>query len=155
MKRLSYAIAFTLALAISAPAVRAMEANATHLHGSAALPRNARVPFATYRIRVHVENTPLTQLSINLPEALSIKRRLDVVDQTGQAISATFTVKSNNIAIIDFAQPVAPGTLLKVDLNGISTSDYLGRTWLLPVSSRSVGMKSDIPLGTARIQTSK
>lgn len=154
MKRLSYAIAFTLALAISAPAVRAMEANATHLHGSAALPRNARVPFATYRIRVHVENTSLTQLSIDLPEALSIKRGLDVVDQTGQAINATLTVKSNS-AIIDFAQPVAPGTILEVDLNGVSTSDYLGRTWLLPVSSRSVGMNRDIPLGIARIQTSK
>jgi len=154
MKRLSYAIAFTLALAISGPAVRAMEANATHLHSSTALPRKARVPFATYRLRVHVENTSLTQLSINLPETLTIKRGLNVVDQTGQVINATFTVK-NNSAIIDFAQPVAPGTILRVDLNGISTSDYLGRTWLLPVSSRSVGMKSDIPLGTARIQTSK
>lgn len=154
MKRLSYAIAFTLALAISGPAVRAMEANATHLHSSTALPRKARVPFATYRLRVHVENTSLTQLSINLPETLTIKRGLNVVDQTGQAINATLTVK-NNSAIIDFTQPVAPGTILRVDLNGISTSDYLGRTWLLPVSSRSVGMKSDIPLGTARIQTSK
>lgn len=154
MKRLSYAIAFTLALAISSPAVKAMEANATHLHNSAALPNNARVPFATYRIRVHVEQIPLTQLSIDLPKTLTIKRGLDVVDQTGQAINATLTVKSN-IAIINFAQPVAPGTILKVDLNGVSTSDYLGRTWLLPVSSRSVGMNSDIPLGIARIQTSK
>jgi len=154
MKRLSYAIAFTLALAISTPAVQATEANATHLHGSAALPRNARMPFATYQIRVHVESLPLTQLSIDLPEQLNIKREIEVIDQTGQAVDVTLTV-NRNIATIAFAQPVAPGTILKVDLNGVSTSDYLGRTWLLPVSSRSTGMNSEIPLGIARIQTSK
>lgn len=154
MKRLGYTMAFTLALATLAPAIQAMEAKATHLHSSAALPRNARVPFAIYRLRVHVERIPLTQLSVNLPEPLNLKRGITVVDQTGQAVGATLTV-NGNMATIGFAQPIAPGNILNVDLNGVSTSDNLGHTWLLSVSSRSVGLNGAIPLGFARIQTSK
>lgn len=154
MKRLGYTMAFTLALATLAPAIQSMEAKATHLHSSAALPRNARVPFAIYRLRVHVERIPLTQLSIDLPETLNIKRGLNVVDQTGQAVGATLTVNAN-MATIAFAQSVAPDTILSIDLNGVSTLDYSGHTWLLSVSSRSVGLNGAIPLGFARIQTSK
>lgn len=154
MNRLSYALSFMLALGALAPAVQAMEAKATHLHSSVALPRKARVPFATYRLRVHVEGAPLTQLSIDLPETLNIKRGLNIVDQANQTVSATLTL-NGNIATIGFTQPIPPGTILSVDLNGVCTSDYLGRTWLLPVSSRSAGMNSARPLGIARIQTSK
>ncbi len=154
MKHLSYAIAFTLALATAAPSGQAIEAKATHLHSSVALPRNARVPSATYRLRIHVENIPLIQISISRPEPLNVKRDISVVNQAGEIVSATLTVNGNMLTIA-FAQPITPGTILQVDLNGVSTSDYLGRTWLLPVSSRSAGMNTDILLGLARIQTSK
>jgi hypothetical protein len=154
MKRLGYTMAFTLALATLAPAVQAMEAKATHLHSSAALPRNARVPFATYRLRVHVESIPLTQLAINLPGPLSLKRGIAVVDQTGQAVSAVLTVNAN-MATITFAQPVPPDTILSIDLNGVSNLDDSGHTWFLSVSSRSAGLNGAIALGFARIQTSK
>jgi hypothetical protein len=154
MKRLGYSIIFTLALATAAPAAQAIEANATHLHNSVALPRNARVPSATYRIRLHTENTPLTQLSIDVPAQLKISRGIEVTNQAGQVVSTTLTV-TGTLATLVFAQPVAPDTLLNVDLNGVRTSDYLGRSWLLPVSSRSAGIQGNIPLGIAQIQTSK
>lgn len=155
MKRLSYTIMFTLSLLILGSPVQASEVKATHLHNSAALPRNARMPSATYRIRVHVGNTPLTHLSIHdLPKQLRIKQSITVVNQEGQILSAIPTASQNTITIA-FDQPVLPGTRLEVSLNGVRTQDYLGRTWLLSVSSRSAGMSDYIPLGIARIQTSK
>jgi len=150
----SYAIAFTLALAALAPAVQAMEAQATHLHSSAAIPRNARVPAATYRLYLHVGSLPLSQLTIDLPEGLNSSQSIAVVNQAGQTIEAIATFSRNQV-MIAFAQPVAPDDRLKIDLKGVHTLDYLGHTWFLPVSGRSVGMATDIPLGTARFQTSK
>lgn len=129
-----------------------MEAKATHLHSSAALPRNARVPYATYRIRLHVEGTPLTQLAISLPEQFKVKQGVEISNQVDQTVSA-ITLNTDNTIIINFAQPVASGTLLTVDLNGVSTSDYLGQTWLLSVSGKSLGMTANIPIGITQIQT--
>lgn len=150
MKCLSCLVA--LALITSTSTGQAMDAKATHLHSSAAVPRNARVPYATYRLRLHVEGTPLTQLVITLPEQFKVKQGVEITDQVDQTVSVT-TLYSRNTITINFAQPVAPDTLLRVDLNGVSTSDYFGRTWLLPISGKSIGMTASIPIGTAQIQT--
>ncbi len=93
-----------------------------------------------------------TQLAISLPEQFKVKQGVEISNQVDQTVSAT-TLNTDNTIIINFAQPVAPGTLLTVDLNGVSTSDYLGRTWLLSVSGKSLGMTANIPIGITQIQT--
>lgn len=150
MKCLRYIIA--LAVLASTSAGQAIEADATHLHSGAVLPRNARVPYATYRVRLHVEGKPLNQLIITLPEQFKVKQGVEVSNQLDQIVSTT-TSQAGNVVTINFAQPVAPETLLRVDLIRVSTSEYLGRTWLLSVSARSEGMISVIPIGTIQIQT--
>jgi hypothetical protein len=60
---------------------QALQANASHLHGSTALPKNARVPSATYRLYLHVAGTPLTQLSIELPQGIKVSRRAVVTNE--------------------------------------------------------------------------
>jgi hypothetical protein len=131
-----------------------MEANATHLHSSVAIPRNTRVLTATYRLRLHVGNIPLSQLTLDLPEGLKTSQGIEVVNQMGQTIEAIATFSGHKV-MIAFAQPVPPYNLLRLDLKGVHTLDRLGRTWFVPVSGRSMGMATDIPLGTARFQTSK
>lgn len=154
MKHFFYAITCTLSIVASTLPVQAIEANATHLHSSVVLPRNARIPNATYRIRLHVTGSPLTQLGIQLPERIRVSKGIEVTDQAGNEVSTTGTL-SRKTAPVAFTQPVSPGTILKIDLKGIRTPDLLGHTWLLPLSGRSAGMTADIPFGTARIQTSK
>jgi hypothetical protein len=150
MNRLFY---ITGVLLVSLAMVSVAQATETHIYGGAAVPRNARVPFATYHFRLYVESTPLTQVSVRLPENLNVTSGIEVTDQKGQEIDTTVTIKDQNL-IIGFAQPVTPGTALKVNLNGVKTSIRRGQSWLLPVSIRSTGMTTDLPIGTVRIQTS-
>jgi hypothetical protein len=97
---------------------------------------------------------PLSQLTIDLPEGLKVSQGIEAVNQAGQTIAAIATFSGHKV-MIAFTQPVPPHNLLRLDLKGVHTLDYLGRTWFVPVSGRSVGMATDIPLGTARFQTSK
>jgi len=159
MKRLIYAATLTLALTSLTPAARADESpreypKATHLVHSGAHPNSVRTPNATHHFKLYVEGKALSQLSIDLPEGISISRGIEVTDQSGKKVDETVSINDRK-ATIAFAQPVSPGTLISIEMKGISTSDYLGRTWLYPVYGKDVGMTVEIPLGTVRIQTYK
>ncbi|HEY9601997.1 MAG TPA: DUF2808 domain-containing protein [Allocoleopsis sp.] len=159
MKRLLYAATLTLVLTSNVPAVRADDSpreyqKTTLLVHSGAHPNNARVPNATHHFKLYVAGNALSQLSIDLPEGISVRRGIEVTDQSGKKVDETVSINDRK-ATIAFAQPVPPGTLLSVEMKGIRTSDYLGRTWLYRVYGKDVGMTGEIPLGTARIQTYK
>lgn len=74
--------------------------------------------------------------------------------EAGKPVNAASLFDGKEITIA-FTQPVAAGTVLEIDLNGVRTSDLLGRTWQFPIYGRSVGSNQEISLGTARIQTYK
>jgi hypothetical protein len=159
MKRLLYAATLTLALTSLVPAVRADESpgeyqKATHLVHSGAHPNNARIPNATHHFKLEVAGNALSQLSIDLPEGIRVIRGIEVTDQSGKKVEEIVSIKDRK-ATIAFAQPVPPGTLLSVEIKGIKTSGYLGRTWLYRIYGKDVGFTAEFPLGTARIQTYK
>lgn len=159
MKRLLYAATLTLVLTSLVPAVRADESlreypKATHLVHSGAHPNNPRVPNATHHFKLYVAGKALSQLSIDLPEGIRFSRGIEVTDQAGKKVDETVSINDRK-ATIAFAQPVSPGTLLSIEMKGITTSDYLGHTWLYRVYGKDVGMTVEIPLGTAQIQTYK
>jgi hypothetical protein len=135
-------------------------AGATSLIHSTAYPRNAKIAHlfgVTYHIGLNVKGENLSQLSIlvpnNTPGKIRINRGIKVTDQAGQEIEATSSFDGKQI-MINFAQPVSSGTTVEVDLQGVRTSDLLGRTWLFPVYGRSANSTQNIPFGTARLQTS-
>ena len=159
MKRLLYAATLTLALTSLVSAARADESpreyqKATHLVHSGAHPNSVRTPNTTHHFKLYVEGNALSQLSIDLPEGISINRGIEVTDQAGKKVDETVSINDRK-ATIAFAQPVSPGTMLSIEMKGIKTSDYLGRTWFYPIYGKDVGMTVEIPLGTARIQTYK
>jgi hypothetical protein len=51
-------------------------------------------------------------------------------------------------------QPVTTG-VVTFDLEGVKTSDLMGRAWLLPLYSGTADHPKAIQIGTARIQTYK
>ena len=117
-------------------------------------PNNVHVPEATHHFKLRVAGYNLVELFINLPKGISVTRGIEITTQSGQKIDYTVSINNRRVTI-DFAQPVSPGTTLSISLKGIRTSDYLGRTWLYPVSGRLDDIKVDIPFGIARIQTYK
>jgi hypothetical protein len=142
--------ATTLAAFAQAPFPRA----STVIH-SAAYPNRVKVTRATYRVGIQVGSSPLSEIQLIVPENAPGRiqiRQITVTDAAGQPISANSSFNGKEVTIA-FTQPIPVGTRLEIDLNGVKTSDLLGRTWLFPIYGRSVGINQLIPLGTARIQT--
>ena len=158
MRILLFRITLTLVCTSWASATWAAEvlpnAKTSPIIHSWAHPDGARVPNATHHFELKVEENALSQLSIDIPKGIRVTRGIETTTKSGQKLDATVSI-NNRRAAIAFAQPVPPGTIVSVSMKGIRTSDYLGRTWFYLVRGRNVGMTSDIPLGTVRIQTYK
>ena len=155
MKKLISTVAFTL-ITISLPATawasgKSDYPDANHLFDSAAIPSNARIQNANHRFKVHVQKSPISKLSIYLPEEVSLAKDIEVTDGTGQKIDAQASVDSGK-ATIAFAQAVAPDTVLKVNLRGVKTTGFQ-ENWLYRVYSQKVGLNAETPLGTAEVGT--
>jgi hypothetical protein len=155
MKKLISTVAFTL-IATSLPATawatgKSDYPGATHLFNSAAITSNARIQNANHRFKVHVQKTPISELSIYLPEEVSLSKDIEVTDGTGRKIDAQTSIDSGK-ATIAFAQPVSPDTVLKVNLRGVKTPGF-DQNWLYRVYSKPVGLTAEIPLGTAEVRT--
>lgn len=157
MKKLLYTAAFSLAFVSSVPAALAGgvlgDAKAPHLVHSGAHPNDARVPSATHHFEVHVQGSELSQLFIDLPEDIKLKRGIEVTDQSGQKVDATVFVNRKG-ASVTFAQPVPSETTLTVSMKGVQTpAPGYARSWRYPIYSRSVGTNEDVRIGLAQIQT--
>ncbi len=142
MKKLISTVAFTL-IATSLPATawgtgKSDYPGGTHLFDSAAIPSNARFQNANHRFKVHVQKKPISELSIYLPEKVSLSKDIEVTDETGQKIDAQTSIDSGK-ATIAFAQPVSTDTVLRVNLRGIRTSGF-EQNWLYRVYSKPVGL---------------
>lgn len=165
MKTLIYATALTLAIPFgiawlqtsSAPPAYAKgvlrDAKAPHLVHNNAHPNNARVQNATHHFQVHIQGSDLSQLSVDVPEGVRLGDRIVVTDESGKKVNAKISIDDKRITII-FEQPVPSGTTLTVSLKGVSTRFLSrGHVWLYSIYGRSVGMKEDVRIGLAQIQT--
>ncbi len=151
------AITTLLTSTISTVLAQAPFSKANAITHSVAYPNRVKVTDATYHIGIQVGSSQLSEIRISVPEDAPGKIRIGqiaVTDGTRQSLSANRAFNGREVTIA-FTQPVAAGTMLEIDLNGVRTSDLLGRTWQLPIYGRSVGSNQEIPLGTARIQTYK
>lgn len=155
MKRLIYATTLILAIVSLAPVAQASgslrDVNFPHLGNAGATPNNARILNATHYFAVHVQGKALSELSIDLPEGVSIPKKIEVKNQSGQKIDAKVSV-NNRTATVTFAQAVSPETMLSINMQGVNTSGY-GKTWVYQVYGKMVGLTSQIALGPAWVQT--
>lgn len=81
MKKLIYTVAFTLVLASSVPAAFAKnlnDAKASHLGNSSAFPNDSAASDATHKFEVHVQGKAVSELAINVPEGVKVKRGIEV-----------------------------------------------------------------------------
>ncbi len=153
MKTLIYAAAFTLIVSSTVPtfARSINDAKVTHLGNSAAIPNYAQIPDATHKFNVYVQGEAISELIIDLPEDVKINQGIEVKSKSGKKISATVAINARK-ATVAFSEPIAAGSSILVMMNGIKTPGDQ-KTWHYPVSIKKVGMKEEIPLGLARVQT--
>ena len=155
MKQVIYAATFTLIIASFIPTAWATgkpgDAKFSHLVDSAAYPDAASVRGATHEIEVHVHGENISELSIDLPEGVSVTKGIEVTNESGQKVEAQASVNDGK-ATIAFSQPVQSDTTLSINLRGVNTLGY-SRHWIYQVYGRMVGLNATIPLGPARIST--
>lgn len=156
MQKLIYAATFTFMLVSSIPSAYAggssrSDAKVPHILESGAYPNSASTPYATHHFTIHVQGKSLSELSIDLPEYVSILQGIEVTNQSGQKIDAKVSV-NNRIATIVFSKSVQPDTTLSIEMKGVNTLG-IDNTWHYRVYGKMVGINEEIPLGTARIQT--
>jgi len=154
MKKLIYTATLTLTLASLIPAAYATEiGKTTHLIHSNAHTLNSRIPNATHHFELYIAGKSLSELAIDLPEGISVTGGIKVTDQSGRKLETTVALEDKT-AKVAFAQPVASGTILSIEINGVNISSmYRGRTFHYPIRAKINGFTVDIPIGTARIQT--
>ncbi|MFQ4142610.1 DUF2808 domain-containing protein [Chlorogloeopsis sp. ULAP02] len=160
MKKLLLSVVPLLVVASSAlPPAQASpmfrrDTKATQIIRSGAIPSVGNSTRATHYFDLKVQGNPLSQLLIDVPEGLMITRGIRVTNQSGEQVATNVTMNGKR-ATIDFAQPVATGTTIKISLQGVRTlypNSVNAPTWLYPVYGRSVGLTADIPFSLARVQ---
>ncbi|MCL1466226.1 DUF2808 domain-containing protein [Argonema galeatum] len=155
MKKLIYATAFTLMLASWIPvahaAGRSRDFKVSRIVHSAAHATGTRNLDATHHFEIDVEGSAISEISMDLPEGISIHRGIKITNQSGQKIPATVSIADRKATLL-FGQPVTPGTTISVKIEGVPTSIYQ-HFWQYMVYGKMVGIDAAIPLGIAQIQT--
>lgn len=102
-------------------------------------------------IKVMVLGMALEDLTVSIPRQMAKFSKIRLQDDTGEAIPAT--IESSESAVkVTFDQPVQPGRTIALNLSGVSLHQEAGRILLYGVMGRRQGLRSSIPIGTARIQ---
>ncbi|MEH2002456.1 MAG: DUF2808 domain-containing protein [Nostoc sp.] len=155
MKKLIHAVALTLIIASLSSA--AYGTNTTknsrfpNIVGAVQFPQNkAKVVRDSLQLKIPQDSRALSQMTIAVPQGLTVKNDINLSDQSGQKIAANITVNGRTITIA-FPQQVARGTELNIDLNRVLISGT-SNAWLYPVSVRLVGLNADIPVGVFRLR---
>ncbi|MBW4538284.1 MAG: DUF2808 domain-containing protein [Myxacorys chilensis ATA2-1-KO14] len=161
MKGLIYSGLFALMLT-TAPAALAQSTNGTQaqlaqtessmvFNFSAPMITNSGVRGSTHFIRVAVIGMSLENLIISIPSQMEKFNGVRVIDQSGKEVPSKINLSQNRLAIA-FDQPVAPGGYLQVEFREVQMKTSNDGILLYGVTGQRVGLRGDIPIGTARIQ---
>jgi len=156
MKKLFYAALFTLAFAASTPAAYAVHlpdtGKFTHLHGTVQFPQGKwGVIRQTFRVHIS-QNSPLSQLDIEIPKGLTVENEFSVSDQFGRVIQTNTSITEHKITM-NFTQAVVPGTILNIDMNRVNRIG-ISNGWLYRVSAKFIGSNTEVPIGIAGFRAS-
>ncbi|RCJ29966.1 hypothetical protein A6769_34510 [Nostoc punctiforme NIES-2108] len=155
MKKLIHAVGLTLIIASFSSAAYSTttmkNSRFPNIVGAVQFPQNkAKLVRHSFRLKIPQDSRVLSQMTITVPQGLTVKNDIDLSDQSGKKIAANITVNGRTITIA-FPQQVAPGTELKINLNRVLISGT-SNAWLYPVSVRLVGLNADIPVGVFRLR---
>ena len=108
MKMLQLISGMILAITAIATPAQAIESNAPHLHGSAAIPNNRNALNVSYRFYVHVQGASIDQLAVNVPNKVSYKGRVSVMNQAGEKVDFTSSLNERNYSALWIGETGSP-----------------------------------------------
>ncbi|MEG4121844.1 MULTISPECIES: DUF2808 domain-containing protein [unclassified Microcoleus] len=152
MRTLIYsAVVLAIAAPISADYASARTEPTPHIDGSVQFPpTRARNVRHTIRLHIPQGSSPLSQLSIDVPTGLRVRKNITVTDNFGGKINANVSINDNKV-IMDFTEPVTPDSQLEIDLNDVRITG-VSNAWLYRISAKTVGNNIHIPIGIAQIR---
>jgi hypothetical protein len=112
---------------------------------------NSGVLNSTHFIRVAVIGMSLQDLMISIPNQMERFDSVRVIDQFGKEVPAKIDHSKDRLAVV-FDQPVAPGGYLQVEFQGVQMRSLNDGILFYGVTGQRVGVRGEIPIGTARIQ---
>lgn len=160
MKRLARAAALTLAIITFCSAAygnTSLKINTfPYVIGAVSFPpsqarasRN-QVVRHSFELQIPEESRALSELSIGVPNGLSVGNKISVSAQADRKIDANISINGKGIVIV-FPKPVAPGTRLRVNMEDVQILG-INNAWIYLVSARLIGLDADIPVvGVVRI----
>lgn len=153
---LSALLLSTAPAAMAQPATKvqtqaAQTATAMVFNFTAPMITNSGVRGSTHFIRVAVIGMALQDLKVSIPSQMEQFDRVRVVDQSGREIPTKTALSKEQLAI-NFDQPVAPGSYVEVQFAGVQMRTANDGILFYGVTGQRVGLRGDIPIGTARVQ---
>jgi len=104
-------------------------------------------------ISVYTGEQPLSFITVRPPDFISIGDRIQISDQSGQAIASNISREGDMIRI-NFAQPIPPQTTLEIKFHDLAFSSTvaLNGVYNYEVAAGYADSRQEIPLGLARVQ---
>lgn len=153
MKRLicSTAVALALTVPIAADYASARIGSTPHIDGAVQFPQTrSRIVRHTIRLHIPQGRSPLSHLTIDVPEGLIVSNNITLTDDVKGKINADFSIVDNQI-VVKISQPLASESKLKLVLNDV-TIRGVSNAWLYRISTKLVGINGEIPIGVAQIR---
>ncbi len=153
MRILIYTAVFSLVAAASIPAnsasARTDAGNSPHIDSAVQFPPTKwRIVRHTIKLHVPPESSALTQVIIHIPAGLTASNDIRLSDQSNRQVNANVSVNGSQVTLA-FPQPVAPETLIDIDMNNVKISG-VSNAWLYHVSAKFAETGINVPIGVAR-----
>jgi Protein of unknown function (DUF2808) len=142
-------IATLLILGTTASVYASYPATVPHPEGGNQTSTNGRFGPARYSFGLHVTGRTISELTLSAPKGIHLSQSIAIVDQHGKSVDAAIALQGQVITIV-FPRPIALGTTLHIDLNGVKRTDN-SLSWELDASGKLDNLKESIQLQTIRM----
>ncbi|MEG4942398.1 DUF2808 domain-containing protein [Microcoleus sp. F4-D5] len=152
MRKLIYAaVSLAIAVSVSADCASARTKSTPHIDGAVQFPQTrSRIVRHTIRLHIPQGSSPLSQLTIDVPEGLRANNNITINKNSGESTNADVAITGNQV-MVNFPQPITPDSKLEIILHNVKIRGT-SNAWTYQVTAKFVGIDANIPLGLARIR---
>jgi hypothetical protein len=111
-------------------------------------PGNDNVVRQSFNLIIPKKSSKISDIILNVPSGLSVGKNITVSDNSDKNIKTNIAMNGNKI-VMNFPQPISPGTALNISLNQVSLVG-VSNAWDYSVSAKFVGMNTEVPVGVVQ-----
>lgn len=113
--------------------------------------RHWRILRHTLKIAVPQKSKAISQLIIEAPANIVLRESIDVSEQSGKEIAAKVSIQGKK-ATLEFAESVAPGTIIIVEMKNVKKTAVTTGNKLYKISTILAGMNVELPIGIVQLR---